>query len=91
MYQSSAEKERLLLALTDIYDQLEELESVLEGSFSDLRIRLKEEEQAKISDTAKKISVLDNKLEKIISFGEGMADGSRLSQSTNVLQLELGY
>lgn len=91
MNQSFTEKERLLMALTDIYDQLEELESVLEGSFSDLRIRLNVEEQAKITNSTENISILENKLNKMIVFDEGLAANSRIPQSPNVLQLEMGF
>ncbi|NRD80535.1 hypothetical protein HPT25_24745 [Bacillus sp. BRMEA1] len=91
MYQSSTEKERLLLALTNIFDQLEELDLVLEKSFSDLRIRMNEEEQNKIFDSVKKLSILENKIDQTIPKSSGMIADFNLSDASKVLELELGF
>ena len=45
MNKQLSEKEKLLSMLKEIYEQLEELESVLDASFSDKRINLKKEER----------------------------------------------
>lgn len=42
-----SEKEKMLLMLTEICNQIEELESVLEASFTDCRLHLKSKEQEK--------------------------------------------
>lgn len=47
MTRPTHEKEKLVTMLTEIYDQLEELELVLESSFSDLRMCLNNEELKK--------------------------------------------
>lgn len=63
-----SEKEKLITMLTGIYDQLEELELVLEASFSDLRINLNKEEQDKLKEQQQKLSVIDQTIEKIKPF-----------------------
>ena len=65
MNKPSSEKEKLLTMLTEIYDQLEELESVLEASFSDHRIRLNKEELNKISVPEKRLSMMEKELEEL--------------------------
>ncbi|MBL4954174.1 hypothetical protein RCG24_03065 [Neobacillus sp. OS1-32] len=61
MTDSQTEKERLLSMLAEIQDQLEELESVLEASFSEQRNRMKRDEQNKLVNTANQLSSLENK------------------------------
>jgi hypothetical protein len=81
------EKEKLLIKLTDIHDQLEELESALEASFSELRKNLNKEEQDKLAVSKQKLSMLEIKLNEN-SIGEEINRTSIVSQSLN---LEMGY
>lgn len=86
-----SEKEKLLSMLTDIYDQLEELESVLEASFSDLRISLNKDEQIKISDTSKKILFTESKIDHVnLTFFENSLEPNQKHTSKR-LELELGF
>jgi YesN/AraC family two-component response regulator len=86
-----SEKEKLLTMLTEIYDQLEELESVLEASFSDLRTSLNQEEQEKLTIPVQKLSAIENKIENQ-SATQDILDGySDNKQVAKALKLELGF
>lgn len=61
MIRQISEKETLLSMLTGIYDQLEELESVLDTSFSEHRNHLKEDEYKKILHVKEKLKKLESK------------------------------
>lgn len=61
MTDSSSEKVKLLSMLAEIHNQLEELESVLEVSFSDHRKRLNQTEQEKILTTSNRLTLMENK------------------------------
>ncbi|MCD4839322.1 hypothetical protein LRS37_10605 [Neobacillus sedimentimangrovi] len=87
MADRSIEKEKLLIKLTDIHDQLEELEFALEASFSELRKNLNKEEQDKLAVSKQKLSMLEIKLNEN-SIGEEINRTPIVSQSLN---LEMGY
>ncbi|WHZ01506.1 hypothetical protein QNH48_21280 [Neobacillus sp. YX16] len=90
MNSSLPEKEKLLSMLTEIYDQLEELEIVLEASFSDLRIQMNHEEQKKLLEPIHRLSMLEMELDKINpSPHESTADHS--ISVTRALKLEMGF
>jgi len=74
--------------LTEIYDQLEELGSVLEASFSDLRISMNKDEQEKLTVPVQKLSDMENKIANIIQYEE--SSDSNLNQVPKPLKLELG-
>jgi predicted transcriptional regulator len=61
MAKQISEKEKLLSMLTGIYDQLEELELVLEKSFLDARNKLNMDEHKKISTAKEKLSKIESK------------------------------
>lgn len=86
-----SEKEKLITMLTEIYDQLEELEFVLEASFSDQRISLNKEEQDQIKASEQKLAVLDKTMEimNTLSKEEISAEGS--NQGRKSLKFELGF
>ncbi|QCJ43243.1 hypothetical protein FAY30_15790 [Bacillus sp. S3] len=84
-----SEKEKLLTMLADVYDQLEELESVLEASFSDLRIRLNNEEHGKLTEPVQSLSALEKKFVHTTQYGE--IPDSSINQVPKSLKLELGY
>lgn len=86
-----SEKENLLTMLTVIENQLEELESVLEASFSDLRISLNNEEQKKINDSAQKLSFLEHKIDQLnLTFFENSLESNK-HHAAKRLELELGF
>ncbi|MED3625025.1 hypothetical protein [Neobacillus thermocopriae] len=87
MADRSIEKEKLLNKLTDIHEQLEELECALEASFSELRKNLNKEEQEKLAVSKQKLSMLEIKLNKNL-IGEEINRTPIVSQSLN---LEMGY
>ncbi|MGG3469611.1 hypothetical protein ABES02_19280 [Neobacillus pocheonensis] len=86
-----SEKEKLLSMLTEIYDQLEELESVLEASFSDLRISLNKDVQNKITNSAQTLSFLENKIDHVnLTIFENSLESNK-KQAAKRLELEMGF
>jgi hypothetical protein len=88
-----SEKEKLVTMLTDIYDQLEELESVLEATFSDLRTNLNKNEFNKITIPKQRLTVIENELfsaDTIQNYNEGIFDSNRC-QASRSLKLEMGF
>lgn len=77
------DKDKLIIKLTEIYNQLEELESVLETSFSDLRTSLNQEEEEKINRPVKKLIIL----EEMVKENYGCLHAGQAAQG---LKLELG-
>ncbi len=77
------------MMLTGIYDQLEELESVLEASFSDLRTSLNREEEQKLVEPVQRLSELERKCASTDPFADGEFSDSTLSHQP--LKLELGF
>ena len=86
MKTSTPEKEKLLSMLTEIHDQLEELESVLESSFSNLRHSMNEEELNKMIEPKLKLLTIQNELEQKQTRNENST-----SQITRAMKLEMGY
>jgi hypothetical protein len=66
MNESLFEKDNVLTALTEINNQLEELESKIGESFSGLRSQWYREEIQRLSACEKKISSIEKLTEKII-------------------------
>ncbi|MDQ1145294.1 hypothetical protein QE429_002121 [Bacillus sp. SORGH_AS 510] len=92
MNKPRSEKEKLLTMLTEIYDQLEELESVLEASFSDLRSNLNRQEQEKLTKPMQKLTVIENKLEDQNGLQmETDVYGEKNNPVATPLKLELGF
>ncbi|PLS03573.1 hypothetical protein [Neobacillus cucumis] len=87
-----SEKERMLTMLTEIYDQLEELESVLEASFSDQRHLLNNEEQEKIALTLHRLADIGGKSAEQVNpiTYEEILDTS-IGPVPKSLKLELGF
>jgi exonuclease VII small subunit len=85
-----SDKEQLMSMLTDIYDQLEELEVVLEASFSDLRKSLDKDEQAKLSASKQKLQGLERTIDKIHTIPLETTD-NHSNHLSRALQLELGF
>ncbi|WP_045517843.1 hypothetical protein [Neobacillus niacini] len=87
MNSSLPEKEKLLSMLTEIYDQLEELEIVLEASFLDLRIQMNNEELNKLSAPVQRLSKLEKKLDRI----NPTSNEEQSNSVTKALKLEMGF
>jgi len=85
------EKEKLLIVLTNIYDQLEELDSVLEASFSDLRTSLNKDEFNKITVPKRRLSVIENEIFELNPIANKEAFDSNRCQASRPLKLEMGF
>jgi ATP sulfurylase len=86
-----SEKEKLLCMLTEIYDQLEELESVLEASFSDLRTNMNKKELKKITVQEQRLLKIENEVFHLNPmFNDEVTDSNQFLSSRS-LKLELGY
>ncbi|WP_251554132.1 hypothetical protein [Neobacillus muris] len=79
-------KEKLLAKLTEIYDQLEELEVVLNASFSNRRCELDQEEQGKLAESSRKLSVLEDHYRHSVIMAQ-----SHTANMPQSLKLELGF
>ncbi|WP_310191290.1 hypothetical protein [Neobacillus niacini] len=89
MNSSLPEKEKLLSMLTEIYDQLEELEIVLETSFSDLRIQMNHEEIIKLTAPVQKLHKLEKELDRINPTSDEATE--QTSSIARALKLEMGF
>ncbi|MDQ1001759.1 ABC-type uncharacterized transport system fused permease/ATPase subunit [Neobacillus niacini] len=90
MNSSLPEKEKLLSMLTEIHDQLEELETVLEASFSDLRNQMNNEELNKLSAPVQRLSKLEEELDKI-NPTTNEANTEQNNSVAKALKLEMGF
>jgi hypothetical protein len=88
MSEPKSQKEHLLMMLTEIYDQLEEMEVVLQTSFSDLRFYMDNKEMDKLVMPARKISALEH--EKEMLLGEGRLGQGNL-QHARPTELKFGF
>lgn len=86
-----SEKEKLITMLTEIYDQLEELEFVLEASFSDQRISLNKEEQDQIKASEQKLAALDKTMEIMTTLSKEEISAAGSNQGRKSLKFELGF
>ncbi|MBT2726246.1 hypothetical protein J7E63_04735 [Bacillus sp. ISL-75] len=86
-----SDKEKLISMLSEIYDQLEELEVVLEASFSDLRKSLDKKEQAKLIVSKQKLMGLERSIDKVNSISNLEIACANPNHVSRALQLELGY
>lgn len=84
------EKEQLLSMLTEIYNQLEELDLVLEASFSDTRKSLEKDLLDRLIIPKQRMEEIDKELDNISSLTISTLDKSRQYLS-GPLKLELGF
>jgi predicted Holliday junction resolvase-like endonuclease len=92
MSETFSQKEKLLMMMTDIYNQLEELEFVLETSFTELHDNWKNEELNKIAEPNQRISNLEKKIEEdTYKKFEEQKDAAYTDQKSSSLKFELGY
>lgn len=90
MNDEMSQKEKLLMMMTEIYNQLEELESVLEESFSDLRESYFVSEETKLSAVDHRMTKLEEKIDEFQSPKTNNWDLSEPSKSST-LNLKLGF
>jgi len=86
-----SEKEKMLTMLTEIYDQLEELESVLEASFTYQRRSLTNGEKEKLTVPNQQLLEFEKKIFTPISTSYEEVSSTNLSQVSKSLKLELGF
>jgi hypothetical protein len=86
-----SDKETLISMLTEIYDQLEELEVVLEASFSDLRKNLDKDEQAKLIVSKQKLKGLEKSIDLVNSISNIEITSANPNHLSGALQLEMGF
>jgi len=88
-----SDKEKLISMLTEIYDQLEELEVVLEASFSDMRNSLDREEQDKVTVTKQKLCGLEKSIDTVNAnaISNLELNCSNPNHISKALQLEMGF
>jgi hypothetical protein len=70
MIENQRPQEKLLTMLTEIYDQLEELEAVLEHSLTDLRGNLSKQQSSKITLIEHDLSILDSTYKQTIDINK---------------------
>ncbi|UII54599.1 hypothetical protein LS684_13110 [Cytobacillus spongiae] len=87
MNPSVVNKEELLSMLTEIHDQLEELESLLETNLTDARKDLLQSQSTYVTSCEVR---LDEVEERVLFFENGIST-SRNQSSQSRLKLELGY
>lgn len=88
MNEPVSEKDLLLMMLNEMNEQLEELDSIIETSFSELRSHWFREEVKKLSVCSKRVSLIESK--KINSHYRGEFASSSDKKQTSSLKLELG-
>lgn len=86
-----SEKEKMLTMLTEIYDQLEELESVLEASFSGQRLQITSEEQEKLTVTLHRLSDIEGRSANMSPISHEDILNTNLGAVPTSLKLELGF
>jgi hypothetical protein len=84
MSKQISEKEMMLSMLAGVYDQLEELESVLESAFSDIRRNLINKEHVKIAKVKEKLMKLESK--DLLNNSERI-----ITKENRTMKLELGF
>lgn len=92
MNEPISEKDLLLMMLTKMNEQLLELDSELEASFSDLRGRWLREEADKLSLCARRVSLLEHRLQ-LVNYPD-KSDLTSYAHANNKppsLKLEIGF
>lgn len=89
MGQSQAQKEELLSLLTEIYDQLEELERAIDTNLSKERKEMVNHQSEKLSKCEVQLKELENSMYNVVPIHKGKAKVN-LPQNKK-LKLELGF
>lgn len=92
MNEQITEREKLLMAFSEMNDQLAELESVLRNSFSDLRKDMIREEEEKITFSETRILLLEKSyLKDEEDTKDEMEKYSMGKKTSSGLKFELGF
>jgi hypothetical protein len=89
MIENQNSKEKLLSMLTDIYEQLEELEVVLEHSLTDLRENLNNQQLNPMNELDNKISDTESAYQDLLMMKQYSKEN--IPNPKKALKLELGF
>jgi 16S rRNA C1402 (ribose-2'-O) methylase RsmI len=89
MIENQNSKEKLLSMLTDIYEQLEELEVVLEHSLTDLRENLNNQQLNPMNELDNKISDTESAYQDLLMMKQYSKENT--PNPKKALKLELGF
>lgn len=89
MIENKSPQEKLLMMLTEIYDQLEELEEVLEHSLTDLRGNLYQQQEDKMDKNEALLTKVEESYYKQSSVSTNIIDFPQ--NHKKALKLELGF
>lgn len=89
MIENQNSKEKLLSMLTEIYEQLEELEVVLEHSLTDLRENLNNQQLSQINELDNKISDTESAYQDLLTMKQFSKEN--IQNPKKALKLELGF
>lgn len=89
MIDNKSPQEKLLMMLTEIYDQLEELEEVLEHSLTDLRGNLYQHQADRMDKKEALLTKIEDSYNKQSSVNTNIIDFPQ--NHKKALKLELGF
>ncbi|MHC0035764.1 hypothetical protein [Pseudoneobacillus sp. C159] len=89
MMENKNPQDKLLVMLTEIYDQLEELEGALEQSLTDLRSNLYQQQESNLEFTNTKLEKVEIKLQSQKPMVKGRIEIPQVPSKS--LKLEMGY
>lgn len=89
MIENQKPQEKLLTMLTEIYDQLEELEAVLENSLTDLRGNLYQQHSASMTLSEEKLNCIEQAYND--EFFVNQIKSDNYQNRKQALKLELGF
>jgi hypothetical protein len=91
MIDNKSPQEKLLTMLTEIYDQLEELEEVLEHSLTDLRGNLYQQQADRIGNNEALLTNLEDSIHGQSSVNTNIIDFPQNQNQKKTLKLDLGF
>lgn len=92
MNETVSEKEKFVLMLTEMCDQLEELEAVLQSSFSGLRRQWYEKEIENLAESNRKLSSLEKRVDDPFVLAESNdCPPLQLQKQSVSLKFEWGF
>jgi hypothetical protein len=91
MIDNKGPQEKLLMMLTEIYDQLEELEEVLEHSLTDLRGNLYQQQADRIGNNEALMTNLEDSIHGQSKVNTNIIDFQQNQNQKKTLKLELGF
>lgn len=91
MIDNKSPQEKLLTMLTEIYDQLEELEEVLEHSLTDLRGNLYQQQADRIGNNEALLINLEDSIHGQSNVNTNIIEFPQNQNQKKTLKLELGF